>query len=185
MKRIRWQEASIKAVFYISVLFNLLIDCRVKANIQEDVIEIIQGRNFQHWRNVWNQECFRRCRAELGPHISIACQNDIYKIINKRPPRRLRRSTNISVDTNDVRRPLSQHQLRRHRRSLRFPFLLQDSEAFSYLKREHTMVKRGQAGGIMEECCYMKGCTWEEYAEFCHSHSRYQTSGENGNCPTF
>ncbi|CAH1799283.1 unnamed protein product [Owenia fusiformis] len=58
------------------------------------------------------------------------------------------------------------------------PFMGED-EANSFFKVRSRRDLRLKRRGIMQECCYDKPCSWEEFAESCHTHSRLPASRIN------
>ncbi|ESO84270.1 hypothetical protein LOTGIDRAFT_155605 [Lottia gigantea] len=106
---------------------------------------------------LWHTDCHRRCRSQLIEHVNIACIFDPYKIYRKK------RSVDNQNDSNKTRN-----------------LFIDKSRATTFLATRDTGRKRKghsiKKRGVMEECCYNKSCSWEEYAEYCHSHNRRPTS---------
>ena len=50
-------------------------------------------------------------------------------------------------------------------------FILGKREATGFLSRGKYPHRRRKRG-IMDECCHGKSCSWEEYAEYCHTFNR-------------
>nr|UWI79940.1 insulin-related peptide 6 [Haliotis discus hannai] len=114
--------------------------------------------------DLWHTDCHRRCRAQLIEHINLACSYDPYKIISKR-----------SVNSTVARKHVPDHDGDSEKKA---PIFITRHASAAFLATGHKtktvghkIVKRG----IMEECCYMKACSWEEYGEFCHTHNRQTT----------
>ncbi|XP_055955126.1 probable insulin-like peptide 7 [Patella vulgata] len=118
---------------------------------------------------IWHTDCHRRCRVQLIEHVNVACTFDPYKIfITKR-----------SVNSSMV--PI----IPASEKSSGSPPFLSKHTASSFLatRGKGTKVKSHsrQKRGVMEECCYFKSCSWEEYAEFCHTYNRRPTA-RTSNC---
>ncbi|PVD29245.1 hypothetical protein C0Q70_11842 [Pomacea canaliculata] len=109
---------------------------------------------------LWHSDCHRRCRSQLIGHVTLACQFDPYKVTRRTLSKRDVNST-IAHLISDIEQTNSPFLAR----SAAASFLNKQSGRLSSLHKIH---KRG----IMDECCYTKSCSWEEYAEFCHSHNR-------------
>ncbi|KAK7497408.1 hypothetical protein BaRGS_00011452, partial [Batillaria attramentaria] len=144
----------------------LLIDI-VHATSRDAVIQALTERftrtSGEEFYELWHSDCHRRCRSQLIGHVTLACQFDPYRL------------TKRSFSKRDVNNTVA-HILKDTEGSHPSPFITKTA-ASSFLKhvsrttvqqRQHRIKKRG----IMNECCYSKSCSWEEYAEFCHTYNR-------------
>ncbi|XP_041354701.1 probable insulin-like peptide 7 [Gigantopelta aegis] len=102
--------------------------------------------------NAWHTDCHSRCGVTQLTHMTnIACRLDPYNQEN-----RVKRSAEGE----------KQDLMSR----LQTPFLEKPYSAMFLTKRVrhgHSIRRRG----IVDECCH-KGCTWEEYAEYCRHNLR-------------
>ncbi|CAL1534133.1 unnamed protein product [Lymnaea stagnalis] len=118
---------------------------------------------------IWHHDCHRRCFHNLYEQIQIACDYDPYKTTT-RAGRSVPGNNTRSVQGTSMTSSLSAPG----------PFLdRRPALAFLRTKRDtdesgHARPRRSQT--IMNECCFMKACSWEEYSEYCHRHPRVPTN---------
>ncbi|XP_014669779.1 PREDICTED: probable insulin-like peptide 7 [Priapulus caudatus] len=129
---------------------------------------MFQARTESEWRSVWHVETYRRCWHQLRPHISIACKKDIYRITKRTSP----------VEQNSTSSLASRIPLMIHKDGV-FDIneVLTAKRAHSFLRSRGTPTRRvarnRNRDNIVTECCVQdRGCTWEEYAEYCPTHKR-------------
>lgn len=145
------------------------------------------------WEKEWHQERYSRCRDSITRHLRWACEKDIYKL--KRSEARdifaLKRSENIqpNEETEDEEEKFTINNVNAFKDTESQPEILETEEydKYPWLNQKLAMglirTRRGlskRSGVITQECCSPKGCTWEEYAEYCTQnnrkvpHKRYQ-----------
>ncbi|XP_017773459.1 PREDICTED: probable insulin-like peptide 7 [Nicrophorus vespilloides] len=129
----------------------LLFDGVKARGMDKEMDLIFRDRSNTEWKEAWHKERYTRCRETLIRHLYWACEKDIYRIT--------RRSEHpMQLANEDLE-------------SLSFPWI-SDEEAH-FMVRTKRAANRNGGSSITAECCSRKGCTWEEYAEYCPTNKRY------------
>ncbi|XP_070189131.1 probable insulin-like peptide 7 isoform X2 [Littorina saxatilis] len=126
--------------------------------------------------DLWHGDCHRRCRNQLRGHVSLACRFDPYKLTKRSLTKRsLTKRSLTSLTKRDVNSTI-QHINKSSQPSHTSSLFLTKTTAATFFagtpKGKSPTAHRRKKRGIMQECCYSKSCSWEEYAEFCHTHNR-------------
>ncbi|KAL8599946.1 hypothetical protein ACOMHN_050248 [Nucella lapillus] len=137
----------------------------VHSSVNRDIIRAFSDRFTQttgeDFFELWHTDCHRRCRAQLISHVTLACTFDPYKVTRRSLTKREVNSTIEHIVKDTETTPAS-------------PFLAKTA-ATAFLRTVSdgkSVAHRRTKRGIMNECCYSKSCSWEEYAEFCHTYNR-------------
>ncbi|XP_076445890.1 insulin-like peptide 7 [Babylonia areolata] len=138
----------------------------VTSSVNRNIIQAFSDRFTQtsgeDFYELWHTDCHRRCRAQLISHVTLACTFDPYKVTKRSLSKREVNSTVEHII-----------QGRSHNSSTAFIRRASiSSSSSSSSDGKSVLGHRRTKRGIMNECCYSKSCSWEEYAEFCHTYNR-------------
>ncbi|XP_064629137.1 probable insulin-like peptide 7 [Lineus longissimus] len=155
MLKVRSSHGSLILYAALFIVITCLVHCTEAERFDHMLADFLL-RSEDQWRQAWHTDCHRRCRHELDSQIRLACAKDIYRI---------RRAADVDA-SNVTLPPIPKNQI----------FDRKTATAFLHkLHRQPIRMKRG----IMEECCYAKSCSWEEYAESCHHYGRSDADSSN------
>ncbi|KAK7872575.1 hypothetical protein R5R35_013801 [Gryllus longicercus] len=121
--------------------------------------EVFRLRSEADWRAVWHVESHARCRQRLQRHMALVCAKDIYRADQDEGEGEGEgedeaEAADVPEETNEVEPLLAPGAAAR---------------ALGLLARGgRRRRRRRRDASITAECCARpRGCTWEEYAEYC------------------
>ncbi|XP_062609210.1 probable insulin-like peptide 7 [Saccostrea cucullata] len=122
--------------------------------------DLNSNRTENEWRSLWHTDCHRVCHYELDQHVDLACRMDIYRIRKRfadweRAAKRKHINGEFSED-NGV--------------------FIEKCPSMKFLSPVMDMRSKKN---VLNECCYSKGCSWEEFAEFCQFSIRLPATDAN------
>ncbi|KAK3773359.1 hypothetical protein RRG08_023239 [Elysia crispata] len=126
----------------------------------DNVVNSFSTMNRSQLLQTWHTDCHRRCNRQLFSHVETACENDPYRIESSG-----KRSTYLYSDSSSKEGAGSPFLSK----DIASVFLRKQSSGSGSMRR---LLHRSKRSLIMEECCFSKDCSWEEYAEYCHGHNR-------------
>uniref|UniRef100_K1PRU1 Putative insulin-like peptide 7 n=1 Tax=Magallana gigas TaxID=29159 RepID=K1PRU1_MAGGI len=120
-------------------------------------------RTEAEWRSLWHNDCHRVCHFELDQHVDLACRMDIYRIRKR------------SVDAAEEPRISNKYETDNQNTKRIF---IDKSTSMKFLSPDSVHSIRRKRN-VLNECCYSKGCSWEEFAEFCQFSIRLPATNAN------
>nr|XP_022333774.1 probable insulin-like peptide 7 [Crassostrea virginica] len=118
-------------------------------------------RTEAEWRSLWHTDCHRVCHYELDQHVDLACRMDIYRIRKRSAPRQ------------DPEPKASNKHFQKRK-----DIFIEKPTSMKFLSPTSSVSIRRKRN-VLNECCYSKGCSWEEFAEFCQFSIRLPATNIN------
>nr|ARS73223.1 insulin 3 [Deroceras reticulatum] len=129
--------------------------------------------------DVWHTDCHRRCSYQISSHVEVACQYDPYRLVHRRGRSSGQRGARNTTTTDKTGTNVSATQPDTRQEPNVAPPTVPDKSPFltkhtatSFLRPRRASGRPKRDVSIMEECCFSKACSWEEFAEYCQRHPR-------------
>ncbi|XP_061169554.1 probable insulin-like peptide 7 [Saccostrea echinata] len=137
----------------------------VASHNYQDYNALFLQRTENEWRSLWHTDCHRVCHYELDQHVDLACRVDIYRI----------RKRSADWDHSVKQRHIDEGKYFLHFLNNNGVFI-EKSASMKFLSPVMGMRSKRN---VLNECCYSKGCSWEEFAEFCQFSIRLPATNAN------